>query len=49
MTDIELTQVYSQPREPEVRRPTMRILVGCGILQLPAWGRTYILSRLVVR
>ncbi len=38
--DIELSDRYAvQTEEPPTRKPTIRILLGCGLLQLPAWGR----------
>lgn len=38
MEDIELTPDVTRQAEQAIRRPTARILTGCGILQLPAWG-----------
>ncbi|KAK1092748.1 hypothetical protein LTR48_003729 [Friedmanniomyces endolithicus] len=38
--DIELSDRHTvQPEEQPTRKPTIRILLGCGLLQLPAWGK----------
>ncbi|KAK3116882.1 hypothetical protein LTR53_002252 [Teratosphaeriaceae sp. CCFEE 6253] len=44
---IELSgDQLSRPTETPTKKPTIRILLGCGIMQLPAWGIDGLVSTL---